>query len=108
METFDFDNDMSENISSDLYFNLIANERLQGEEKLYFKNHLLEMPKCVLKVHNKKLDFVMVKAISKSYTLIVASNALARSCIVTHSNTDWFLIKPSLCETNNILFSRNY
>ena len=43
----------------------------------------------------------MAKAISKTYILDVdvAANALARSRIVTHSNTASFFIKTILCET---------
>ena len=51
----------------------MANERLQGEEQLHSKNYLLKMsrshPKMRLKSAPQKLDFVMAKAISGSYTL---------------------------------------
>ena len=51
----------------------MASERLQGEEQLHSKNYLSEMPhshaKMRLKSAPQKLDFVIVKAISKSYTL---------------------------------------
>ena len=47
--------------------------------------------------------------IKKLYTrLIVATNALARFCIVRHSNAVSFLIKTILCENTNIVFSKNY
>ena len=39
---------------------------------------------------------------------MVATNAFARSRIVTHNNTVLFSIKLTLCKTNNILFSKNY
>ena len=35
-------------------------------------------------------------------------DALARSRIVTRSNTDSFYVKTILCENTNILFSKNY
>ena len=51
----------------------MTNERLQGEEEFYFKNYLLEMShsyaKMRLKSEPQKLDFVIVEAISKNYTL---------------------------------------
>ena len=60
-ENFDFDNDTSENIFSPLY----------QREKFHSKNSLLEMPrfhaKMRLKSAPQKLNFVMAKAISKSY-----------------------------------------
>ena len=56
-----------------------------------------------LKSAPQKLNFVMAKTKSKSYT----ANDLARSRIVTHSNAASFSIKTILCETN-ILFSKNY
>ena len=77
----------------------MANERLQGEKQFHSKNYLLEMPRSHARMHLKsvpqKLNFVIAKAISKSYTLVihlftVAVNALAHSCIVTHSNTARF------------------
>ena len=67
----------------------MANERLQGEEQFHSKNYLLEMPqntlKCI-KIHLKsapqKLNFVMAKAISKSYTLDCSCKC---SCTFPHS-----------------------
>ena len=51
----------------------MASKRLQGEEKFHSKNYLLEMPcsyaKMRLKSSPEKLNFVMEKAISKSYAL---------------------------------------
>ena len=52
----------------------------------------------------------MAKAIlkvTKSYK-IGAAHTLARSRIVTHSNTDSFWIKTTLYETKNILFRKKY
>ena len=73
VKNFDFDNNTSENIFSHTYINYIVNERLQGEEKFHSKNYLLEMPyshaKMRLKSAPQKLNFVMERAISKSYTL---------------------------------------
>ena len=99
---FDFDNDTSENIFSHPY------ERLQEKEKFHSQNYFLKMPcshaKVGLKSASQKLNFVMVKAISKSYTLdcsckcpctfphsyALAANALARSHVVTHCNAASF------------------
>ena len=51
----------------------MTNERLQGEEEFHSKNYLLEMSRSHAKIRLKsepqKLNFVMDKAISKSYTL---------------------------------------
>ena len=51
----------------------MASERLQGEEQLHSKNYLLKMPcfhaKMRLKSAPQKLNFLMAKDISKSYTL---------------------------------------
>ena len=73
VNNFDFDNDTSEIIFSHPYISYIANERLQGEEQFHFKNHLLEMPRFTVKMHLKnppqKPNFVMAKAMSKSYAL---------------------------------------
>ena len=97
VRNFDFDNDTSENIFSCPYICYMANERLQGQEQFYSKSSLLEMPRSHAKMHLKsaphKLNFVMAKAISKSYTYIVAANALACSRIITHSSTISFPIK---------------
>ena len=56
------------------YIYYIASERFpQGEEQFHSKSYLLEMPhsfaKMRLKSAPQKLDFVIVKAISKSCTL---------------------------------------
>ena len=73
VENFDFNNDTSENICSHSYVSYIANRRLQGEEQFHSKNYLSEMPRSHAKIRLKsapqKLNFVMTKAISKSYTL---------------------------------------
>ena len=72
----------------------MATERLQGEEQFHSMNYLLEMlcfhAKMRLKSVPQKLDFLMTKAISKSCTLDVTANALARSRIVKHSNAARF------------------
>ena len=51
----------------------MANERLQGGEQFHSKNYLLEMPRSHaemrLKSAPQKLNFVMTKAVSKSYIL---------------------------------------
>ena len=51
----------------------MTSERLQGEEQFYSKNYLLEMPRSHAKIRLKsapqKLNFLMAKDISKSYTL---------------------------------------
>ena len=51
----------------------MAKERLQAEEKFHSINYLLEIPHSYDKMHWKSalqtLNFVMAKAISKSYTL---------------------------------------
>ena len=64
----------------------MANERLQGEEQFHSKNYLLEMPRSHTKMHSKsapqKLNFVMAKAISKSYTLYCSCKC---PCTFPHS-----------------------
>ena len=107
MKNFDFDNDTSENIFSHPYISYIKNERLQGEKEFHSKNYLLEMP-CSHASTPQKLNFVMAKLYQNVIHKIVAANALARSRIVTHSNTALVSIKTFLCETYNILFSKNY
>ena len=51
----------------------MVSERLQREEQFHSKNYLLEMPrfhaKMRLKSAPQKLNFLMEKAISKSFTL---------------------------------------
>ena len=73
VNNFDFDNDTNEIIFSHPYISYIANERLQGEEQFHFKNYLLEMPRFTVKMHLKnppqKPNFVMAKAMSRSYAL---------------------------------------
>ena len=112
MKIFDFYSDTSKNIFLHPYIYYMANERQQGDEQFHSKNYLLEMPcfhaKMRLKSAPQKLDFLMTKAISNRCTLIVASNALARSCLVTHINAVSFLTGTILCENINILFSKNY
>ena len=54
----------------------MATETLQGEEEFYSNNYLSQMPcphaKMGLKSAPQKLNFVMAKAKSKSYTLVAA------------------------------------
>ena len=73
MKNFDFENDTSENIFSRPYDCYMKNERIQREEQFHSKNYLLEMTcshaKKFLKSVPQKVNFVMAKAISKSYTL---------------------------------------
>ena len=56
-----------------LYVFVLAIRQIQGEEQFHSKNYLLEIPcshaKMRLKGASQKLNFVMEKAISKSYTL---------------------------------------
>ena len=51
----------------------MAGERLQGEEQFHSMNYLLEIPRSHAKMHLKslpqKLNFLMAKDVSKSYTL---------------------------------------
>ena len=73
VKNFDFDNDTSENKFSYPEISYMANERLQGEELFHSQNCLLKMPRSHAKMRLKSapqdLNFVMAKAISKSYTL---------------------------------------
>ena len=66
----------------------MAYERLQGEKQFHSRNCLLEMPhvyaKTRLKSAQQKLNLVMSKAISKSYTLDC-------SCIIIFT-TDLFIV----------------
>ena len=57
--------------------------------------------KMRLKTAPQKLNFAMVKAISKAYTVHCSWKS---PCIVTHSNAASFSIKIILCENVNILF----
>ena len=78
----DFDNDTSENIFSHPYISYMANKRLQVKERFHFKNYLLEMPHSHAKMHLKtatqRLNFVMEKAISRSYTLECSCKCLCK------------------------------
>ena len=89
----------------------MLSERLQGEGQFHTKNYLLEISRFHAKMRLKgapqKLNILMAKAISKSYTN-VAANVLARFRIVTRSKANSFLIKTLLCENTNIHFSKNY
>ena len=69
----------------------MVSERLQGEGQFHTKNFLLEISrfhaKMRLKSSPQKLNILMAKAISKSYTN-VAANVLARFRIVTRSKAN--------------------
>ena len=69
---FNFDNDTSKNIFQQPYIYYMANERLHEKKQFHSKNYLLEMPhshaKMRLKNAPQKLNFLMAKAILKSYT----------------------------------------
>ena len=80
----------------------MESERLQGEEQFHSKNYLFEMFHSHAKMHLKsapqKLNFVIAKAISKTYTLDCSCkcpSTLTHS-YVTHSNAALFLIKAIL------------
>ena len=112
MKNLDIDNDTSESVLAHPRPFFMASKRLQGEEQFHSKNYILEMPcshaKMCLKSASQKLNFVLAKAISKRYTLDCSSKCLAHYRIVTHSNAASFSIKTILCETTNILFSKDY
>ena len=73
VKKFDFDNDTGKNIFSHPYTYYMASETRQGEEQFHTKNYLWEMSrfhaKMRLKSAPQKLNFLMARAISKSYTL---------------------------------------
>ena len=73
VKNFDSDNSTSENIFSHVYISYKANERLQEKDQFHFKNYLLEIPCSHAKMHLKSgpqnLNFVMARAMWKSYTL---------------------------------------
>ena len=73
VKKFQFDVGTSENIFSHPYISYMANERLQGEEQSHFKNYHLEMSRSHAKMDlnsaTQKLNFLIAKTISKSYTL---------------------------------------
>ena len=68
-----FDNYTIKNIFSHPYIYHMANERLQGETQFHFRTCLLQMPHSHVKMRLKsalqKLNFLMAKDISESYTL---------------------------------------
>ena len=126
VKIFYFDNDTSANIFLHHCIGYMANEILQREEQFHSKNCFLEMHcshaqmrlKCA-KSASQKLNFVIAKVISKSYTLEcsckcprmqfpIVTHSYAKLRIVAHSNADPFLIKTILCETNNNFVWRNY
>ena len=86
-ENFDFDNDRSENIFPRLYISYMANERLQKGKQFHSINNFSEMPCSHAKMRLRsapKMNFVMAKTISKSYTLDCNCNC---PCTLPHSYT---------------------
>ena len=83
VKNFDFYNGIRKTIFSHLY---MIRARLQGEEQFNSKNYLLEMPfshaKMRLKSAPQKLNFLVAKATSKSYTLDFSCKC---SCTFPHS-----------------------
>ena len=77
VKNFDFHNETSENTFSYPYISYMENERLQGKKQYHSKNCLLKIPRSHAKMHLKstpqKLNFVIAKAISKSYKLDCSS-----------------------------------
>ena len=115
VRNFVFDDGTIEDIFSHPYMSYMANEWWQAERQFHSKNYLLEISCPHAKMHLKsapqKLNFVMTKAISKSYTLDCKCKCCctsSSSVLVTHSKTASFLIKTTLYETNNIIFRKNY
>ena len=86
MKNFDSDSDTDKNIFSHPYIYYMASERLQGEEQFHTMNYLWEMSrvhaKMRLKSAPKKLNFLMAKDRSKSYTLDCSCKC---SCSLPHS-----------------------
>ena len=80
---FDFDNDKSEKIFSHPYISYMANERWNN---FILRTTFWDMPRSHANMHLKsapqKLNFVMAKAISKSYTLDCSCKC---SCTFPHS-----------------------
>ena len=97
VKSFDFDKNTRENIFLQPYISYMANGRLQGEEQFHAKKYLLEIPRSHAKMRLKnalpKLNFVMTKVISKSFTLDCSCNCPCTFSIVTHSNAASFSIK---------------
>ena len=83
VKNFDFYNDIRKTIFLHLY---MIRVRLKGEEQFNSKNYLLEMPfshaKMRLKSAPQKLNFLVAKATSKSYTLDFSCKC---SCTFPHS-----------------------
>ena len=90
VKNFDFDSDTKESVFSHSYVYYTASERLQGEKQFHFKNYLMEMSlshaKMRFKNEPEKLNFVISKDISKSYT---------RDCSCKWP-CKWLFQKPSL------------
>ena len=81
MKNFDFNNDASENIISHSYISYMSNERLQAEEQFH-SNASFSCQNAIEKCTTKKLNFVMAKAMSKSYTVDCSSKC---RCTFPHS-----------------------
>ena len=64
--------------------------------------------KIRLKSATQKPNLQWQKLYQQVIHQIVAANTLARCRIVRNGNATLLLIKTILCETNNILFSKNY
>ena len=70
VEIFDFHSNTSKNIFSHPYNYYMVSARFLGEEQFHSKNYLLEPHgKMRLKSAPQKLNFLIAKAISKSYAL---------------------------------------
>ena len=93
----------------DPFISCMSYERLQREEHFHIKKWLWEKPRfhgeCPWKLRHKNVTFYRQKLYEKVRHKIVATNALASFCIVTHRYTASFSQKIVLCETNNIFYS---
>ena len=72
-KNFHFDNETSESMFSHPYISYMTNEKLQGKEQFNSKFYLLDMHCSHAKMRfisaPQILNFVITKAVSKSYTL---------------------------------------
>ena len=79
----------------------MPNERLQEEELLLSKNHVLEVPpshaKMRLKSAPQKVNFLMAKSIQKSYTLNCSHKC---PCTFPHS---YALLRRLVFEKNHFM-----
>ena len=97
-----FDNNTSKNIFSHPYIYYTVSERLQGEEQFHSKYYVW---KCLIPCQNLFEKFTTK---TELFNWKLDIDDLARSRIGTHSNAASFLIETILCESTNILFSKNY